>query len=281
MATCGMEHELCLQDIQKKSLAILSHIHDICEKNGIKYVLAYGTLIGAVRHKGFIPWDDDIDIFIAREDYWRFKDLILKDNQYYFLDMDSTQDYYYMIARVCDKNTRLIQNNQKQTAQMGCFIDVYPLDNATSNRFFAIIFKCIFKELSNVMIAYSYLNPNDQLRVEHWYNIRRIAYRFFLQRIDRRFFVELYEKLYLWLQKRDNSLYINGWDWKIDDVYSSNIINERVLMVFEGKEFYVPKDYDEVLKKYYGDYMQLPPVNEQRPHHDYVVYVRTNNNNRE
>ena len=121
--------ELTTKEIQAISLEVLKQIADLCDELNLRYYLAYGTLIGAVRHKGFIPWDDDVDIMMPRPDY----DKLLKylsTNKLPYLTLFNRQtcpEYPYMISRISDDRYILEMENEKSVG-MGVFIDIYPLD---------------------------------------------------------------------------------------------------------------------------------------------------------
>lgn len=123
--------KLDIKEIQEVSLEILKIVADICEEENLRYYLTYGTLIGAIRHKGFIPWDDDIDIAMPRDDYEKLL-RYLRDNadKYEHLelfDIRTCPEYPYMIARVSDNRYVIDVKNEKPYG-MGVFIDIYPLD---------------------------------------------------------------------------------------------------------------------------------------------------------
>ena len=125
--------ELTMKEMQQVAFNILKQVAAICEKNGFRYTLAYGTLIGAIRHKGFIPWDDDIDIMMPRPDYERFISYCNEHpqelNNLQLFNMDVCKDYPYMITRVSNSNTILEVENEKSYG-IGVFIDIYVLDGA-------------------------------------------------------------------------------------------------------------------------------------------------------
>ena len=120
--------EIYLEELRVIQLELLQQIADFCEKNNIKYFLAYGTLIGAIRHKGYIPWDDDIDIVMPRDDYDRF--LELYNEAYPFskvVDMYNTKHYGFAFAKVHDVRT-IIYETQYAQDSFGVFVDVFPID---------------------------------------------------------------------------------------------------------------------------------------------------------
>lgn len=130
--------ELSLREVQKISLNILKIVDDICRQEGLTYCLFYGTLIGAIRHNGFIPWDDDIDIAMPRNDYDKLKQYFIKhkDNlmPYVYFDPDTNENYPYMLARICDIRFKIETENEYEY-EMGCFIDIYPMDIISANKY--------------------------------------------------------------------------------------------------------------------------------------------------
>lgn len=123
--------ELSVEETQKVSLEILKTVAHICKTIGVRYCLIYGTLIGAVRHHGFIPWDDDLDIMMPRPDYERFLSYFKKhQSEYKHLELfnhDENANYPYMITRISDSRYQINMDNEKPYG-MGVFIDIYPYD---------------------------------------------------------------------------------------------------------------------------------------------------------
>ena len=115
------------EDVKKIELDILKHIKKICDNNNIKYTLIYGTLLGAVRHKGFIPWDDDVDIALLWPDYIRLMDILAEDKKYkLYYDMTSS-NYFYWFAKLVDDSTICYEPNKPKSSSVGVWVDIFPI----------------------------------------------------------------------------------------------------------------------------------------------------------
>ena len=125
-----------LEELHQIELDMLKEIDRICRRENIQYYLAGGTLLGAVRHKGFIPWDDDIDIAMARDEYERFLKVMKKERHPYLkiFAMEFDKEYQYTFAKVVDTRTRLIEEIGKDLPDMGVFIDIFPIDGLGNDR---------------------------------------------------------------------------------------------------------------------------------------------------
>ncbi len=134
MAKMREQNELSLEEVQRESMRMLSVIDRVCVTNGIRYSLGYGSLIGAVRHKGFIPWDDDVDLIMTRPEYEKFvrlvnNDGVMRDNRLKFFAPE-LGNAFFNIARVCDmQRTRVRKYNQWNDEDIGMWISVFPIDS--------------------------------------------------------------------------------------------------------------------------------------------------------
>ena len=128
--------ELSLREIQLAELEVLLRFDEICKNNNYKYFLSCGTLLGAIRHKGFIPWDDDVDVMMPREDFQKFCAWIIANPQkdLEFCSRANTPNYVYGIPRLSDKRYRYISNKTNmKNIEIGAFIDIYPIDSFGSS----------------------------------------------------------------------------------------------------------------------------------------------------
>ena len=264
--------EMTLADIQMVSLDILKDVHRFCVENDIKYSLCYGTLLGAIRHKGFIPWDDDIDILMPRPDYERFIKTYISERGYSFFaaeNNDGNTEVSVPFARVCEMQRTFVDTGilpwvNKKT---GVWIDVFPIDGAPDS-----------KEGRQKQIA-------DIVRQNKLLNILRIkrGYRSIWRAKTIRFQIRLLIKKVLAPFVNTNVLYdyINMCkDYNFGDssivvdvacpfygereYHHKTVMSGFMLHTFEDSEFYIMTGYDEYLRKIYNDYMQLPPVEKRK-----------------
>jgi lipopolysaccharide cholinephosphotransferase len=271
------KHELSLREIQISSLQILKKIDAICTAENLDYFVMYGTLIGAARHKGFIPWDDDVDIMMPRPDYNKLIS-ILRSGSYSHQDIkilnaDCNENYPYMISRVIDPNFHVITNNEKNCG-MGTFVDVYPLDNIANTKIEAIIKGRYYGWLSSLYFSSTRLkNPSSLKTIKEI--IKSCSY-YLAKMLGQK-------RLYKLLQQKSNikdldANYVGCIEWMTNDfrrnIFSRELLKGRETLPFESIQVNVPENYHKVLSDYYGDYMNLPPEKDQVPHHFYRAYKK-------
>ena len=122
-----------IQELRQIQMGILDEVHQFCEQHGLRYFLSSGTLIGAVRHRGYIPWDDDIDIYMPRQDYEQFL-LTYTDAKgiYRAINPATEPHYYYTFAKVVDQRTRMVEK-ETEGYEIGVYLDIFPVDYVTDN----------------------------------------------------------------------------------------------------------------------------------------------------
>ena len=260
-----------IREIQQMELGIMEYIHEVCQKIGVKYFLAYGSLIGAVRHKGFIPWDDDMDICMLREDYEKLQDYLISnpDERYEVMSYKNNLNYVYPFMKVQDNQTYLLEEDVRIDSNMGIYVDIFPVDGYEDDSVFkdkmtrlikkrqlsCYTFKGITntKSLLNSLIRYIsviifyFTNTNKYIRgIDELAKSRK---------------VDDYELVdYLIYKDMHKPVWKREW------------LEQTIMGVFEGKEFMIPKNYHEILTSDYGDYMQLPPVELRFSHHDFQLW---------
>ena len=262
-----------LNEIKKIELDILDYVTEICDNNEIKYFLGGGTLLGAIRHKGFIPWDDDIDIMLPRMDYEKLMALLINnDTKYKLLEYKHSDNYYYPFAKVVDSETKLIEKFAFKNDEMGIYIDIFPIDFLPDNE---VEVHKLFKRklmLDRLIGAVNF----KQMKCDSFKNIiKKILYLFLYPIVKiKKVNMNLLNKingLSLNVNKGSQVACIMG-RYAEKEIMPSNFIDEAISVDFEGKKYKAPKNYDDYLKKHYGDYMTLPPKNKQISEHDYVAY---------
>ena len=258
---------------------VLSVFIRICEAQGLRYFCAGGTAIGAVRHQGMIPWDDDIDVFMPRPDYDRFLALAAHSmpEGYEVLSPYATKDYPMYFAKMCNVRTTLLEN-ERIPCVFGLYIDIFPLDGACDDVETCYREKRRFKRLMNKLEAVSTHNSFGEYvglltKRREWgrFAVKTVAFccRSWLRR---------------WLLKQMDSI-AYGHDYALSsrvvtysgayqrqEIYPKVWLETPQMFAFEGLMVNLPHDYDAYLRHFFGDYMTLPPVEQRASHHQKVFF---------
>lgn len=269
--------ELSDEELKETLLAILSKIDTICKKNKLCYSLGAGTLLGAVRHHGFIPWDDDVDIMMPRGDYEKLINIISNNNSdLKIITCDNNKFFQDVIAKVYDPNT-LIDERVGDTSKtdLGVFVDVFPVDGLGKNK------KEAYKNVKKGRLLQLLMTCAGMKKYSRSVNLSFIyePIRFFLFCLTR--FINANK-----IAKRLNRF--NKRISFIDSDYVGTVagsFREKTIMLksdylnttnieFEHLKFKTIVNYDNYLKSCYGDYMKLPPENKRKSHHTFIAYKR-------
>ena len=241
---------------------ILDEFNRICNKNKLTYFLVGGTYIGAIRHEGFIPWDDDIDVGMPREDYEKFINISKKElNNKYFLDcFETNPNYFFPYAKIKKNNTIFDEevlhhlDNHK-----GIFIDIFPFDNVSKNNFGLRMRAILAKAIADAMACKN--------KIKKLSSSLHPVITFFLLILGKRTLMRWQKKIVTYC-KDNNSKYMCdiafGYGYQKELIERYHVIPTRELP-FAGKKYSCMKD-DVYLKNIYGDYMQIPPKEKRKTH---------------
>lgn len=256
-----------LDRVKLVQLEIMDEIHRLCTANDITYYLICGTALGAVRHRGFIPWDVDIDIAMPREDYARFREVCMEDlhEDYHYCDYLNTKNFPRPHALVCHKKSRIhmkYDHLNPIAEDHGIYVDVFPLDNAPDDEILraeqAKRLKQVFK-FKQYRLPYSY-SRKVWKRYAH-YAVSGLLSWANLQKLNH-YQQELMQK-YRHQQTRCICSMASQYAYS-KQCMPREIYGTPTLMAFEGRQYFGPEKYQEYLTTLYGDYMQLPPVEKRR-----------------
>lgn len=274
--------KLSMNEVQQEAIEILKQVSDICEKLNIEYFLAYGTLIGAIRHEGFIPWDDDIDIMMPRNDYDRLCEYFVQNDNLIgdlkWFSPETNKDYPYMIARISSMKYVIDTDNEKPSG-LGLFIDVYPLDGMGDDLELA---KKRKKKI-NRTISLCFLSTRLSFKKGYTRSKLKMLIKYpafiYSHLMGRDYFFKKIKKQ-AQLMDYNSSKYVGCVVWGSDDgvraIFPKEWVDKTVDWKFAEYQFKVPKEYDCILRQLYGDYMQLPPEEDRIAHHFYSAYLREN-----
>ena len=268
-----------LEEFHKQLLDILIEFDRICRENGIKYSLAYGTLLGAVRHKGFIPWDDDVDVMMDRENFNKFckiQDKVIKE-EYFFQSKQTEKKYPYNICRLRKNNTAMIYDNWKDSGiNLGIYIDIFPVDHKPDSKLLRFIQSSMIIILTPVRIARNkviYMNCGKERLGKILNSIKNIIYfiaKLFPQnlcdKIENHFITKYNNK-----ECKKIGIICEGGTLlrpTRDNIpFDSKYMKSYREVDFEGHKFMAVNDCDGLLKHWYGDYMVLPPEDQRVLYH--------------
>ena len=262
--------QISLNEYKKVILNILVKVDQICRENNINYFLFAGTLLGAVRHKGFIPWDDDIDISMMREDYNQLAKVIQNgDYGLNFIRIEEHVDCIYPYGKICDKNTVLIEKNFKTVEGYGAFIDVFPFDYMPdSDEEMRKLSKKWFRKYQFLThCARTGYEKNQSTST----NLKRTLAFALTRCFDSGKIVINMNEAFKNMNGRITKHVGLAW-WKC--AWLAEDYSETSEVDFEGYRFLAPKDPDRVLKTHFGDYMKLPSKDQRVLKHQLECYYR-------
>ena len=256
---CGTE----ISKIQETLLEILDEVDRVCKENNIKYFLSGGTLLGCIRHKGFIPWDDDIDIWMTRKNYKKSRKVIKKslNNKFFFEDYFSNINCPLSILKIEKKGTKYTEKIFKDLhIGNSIYIDIFPLDSVI--RPFYKLQTAILIKLQSVRNYHLLRDKNTQssLAKKLFYGLMPLRLCRFLTETTMKIF-SCFKTKYL------NQLCHRGRNWPL---FERVDIEDLIDGDFCGKKYPIPKNSDKILKQCYGDYLKLPSKEKMQPSHNII-----------
>lgn len=271
-----MIREINLDQLKKIELQLLLAVHEICEKENLRYSLGGGTLLGAVRHQGFIPWDDDIDIMMPRPDYDALISYCLShDVPFKIRSWETDKSYVDLSAKIYEPNTVLEDENIIDGNKIGVNIDVFPIDGLGNTYKKAVK---AFKSTSfkrNLLIA-AHWKKFFRSKTHAWY-YEPFRFTFFI--LSR--FVNK-SKLFAKIQKKYTKIDFNsvnfaaavGGSYREREILPQDVFTDYVELPFEEFHFKAIAQYDKYLSSIYGNYMELPPEEKRISHHTFKAYYK-------
>lgn len=280
--------------LQTEILNIFKEIDKVCIKHNLRYYAIGGTCLGAVRHQGFIPWDDDLDIAMPRDDYEKFKKIAedeLPDHLKVFPELAGEHNVLKFI-KVHNVNTTFVEKIVKDYTDkyIGVFVDIMPLDGIPSNTFEKKLYYGILHQLSRLDWNRKFYKETQQREDS---NLKKTIWRilyYFEKKLPSNYFAELYIKLQKKYSYNDTKELAYTWHPEKKIIFSKGAFEDYVLLPFENYQMRCPVGYDEFLTALFGDYMKLPPKEQQVPCHEtdifdlerpYSYYIEQNKRNSE
>lgn len=268
---------LTLKELQQTELNILQAFHDFCQEHHLRYYLSGGTGIGLVRHQGFIPWDDDIDLCMPRPDYMKFlelcKDGMLTD-VYKLNNRELDETCPFAITRIYDTRTEVTFDNFRLPFTIGCWIDIFCLDGVDPDP------KKRGKQFREMRIAQDLsiccltkFGGKRRSKIVTILQYGLVPFLPFIRMVGSKRYLDWIERI-CQRYDYDSSEYVAviGGRAGVNETMKKADMDPAVLMDFEGRKFYTMANYHEYLTNLYGDYMQLPPESERESRHLINVY---------
>lgn len=241
-----------LRKAQLRMVEILQVVDKICKKNNIQYWLDYGTLLGAIRHKGIIPWDDDIDITLMRKDYIKLCKVLKKElpEDLIFQDESTDKNYFCKFAKVRDKNSMLHDPLWTKVKEKGIYIDIFPVEKMVSKRMKKFVDYFYFNAFTRSRGFYK-----SKMKYMSGWVLLPFAYSLV---VIARAIAAIYPSKLIFASF--------GVPFYYEAIYHSEYIFPCKPVLFEGKEFMAPARMDDYLRNIYGDYMRIPPKEKRITH---------------
>jgi len=258
-----------LKNCQQIELEILKDFRQICESLDLKYYLTAGTLLGAIRHKGFIPWDDDIDVAMPREDYDKFASIGAKKlgDDYFYQSYITESNFPYYFAKIRKTGTRIEEPILRSIRMnQGVYIDIFPLDQCPDNDKAARMFFRIIELLDSIVLGK--VASEFVCGYQKWYV--KSLWKFLQIFSNQQIFCirECVRKTAAKLSTGKRLCTVGGHHGFPKETYQGEWFSGVTKAEFEGELFQIPQGWENLLKNMYGEYMTLPSEKERQGHFD-------------
>lgn len=264
--------DLSLLQIKQTELAILRQFDAFCREHRICYFLSNGTLLGAVKYNGFIPWDDDVDVLVPRSDYDRLIKEFPSDGPLKLLCGERDDSYVFPFAKLCDTTTRITNQTILKDYHCGVHIDIFPLDGWHEDRTVAkkqaASLQATGRHLGMAIAQFSKGRTPLRTVVKTAYIVcaRLIGYKRISAKLKKDIQIALGEA-------GDSTCGCVVWPvYGEGEIHPTSDFAQTVSVEFEGEMFPAPIGYDAYLRRLYGDYEQDPPLEKQKSHHHFRAY---------
>ncbi len=264
--------QIDIKELRSIQLNILDHVDTFCKEHNIRYFLCGGTMLGAVRHKGYIPWDDDIDIMMLRDEYDKFIQLYYEiDKSEFHIHHYTFERYFpYSFAKIDNSNTTFIENMAGKTTPIGVNIDIFPIDVVPED---ISKQKWMFRRFEFLQTIME-LKQVQPIKGRVWYkNLILHISHILLRPVPIHFIVKLLNKNATRYNNQSSKYCaIAVWGYGRREMNLRSNWDDFILMPFEKQAFPVPIGYDKYLSCVYGDYMKLPSEEKRVSTHDFTAY---------
>ena len=274
----GREHmtkEIDIAHLKELQMQVMDFVDGFCRSNHIKYFITAGTLIGALRHKGYIPWDDDIDIVMLRDDYEKFISMFRDySRRYKVYSIETDDNCHYAYAKVYDDETIFIEGHEREGDKLiGVNVDVFPLDYGTDDYNEAVRLKKRIKWIDDI-VTVKRIAPKDRGLIKNFslHVLKAICsiipFSWCIKRIDRmarRFEADINSRYVV-----NAVIYAKGERERLERKW----FNESIEVSFEGRRYLAPVGADQYMRRLFGDYMKLPPEDKRISHHLFRAYFK-------
>lgn len=258
--------------IQLLELDILKEVDKICRRNNIHYSMGYGSLIGTVRHDGFIPWDDDIDICLLRKDYIKFKNKCKKElgSRFFYQSNDTDPEYFLLYDKIRLNDTLFKESHlSSYNIHHGVYIDIFPIDYLPENRVKQVFqYVCFHFFRTGLMSKYLVLKAREGKK-KYIAAVLKLFYCLF----PLSFLYKKANKIATWYDNSSHNRIMNFLTpYRLREIFSAKLYEEFTDHKFEDMTVAMVKDYDLFLKQIYGDYMKLPPPEKRNTRHTLIEF---------